>query len=296
MPPIRAEGTGMSLRRDGFVVVRDVLDRPMLADLRRRSAVLLAAAPADHRRRQRATGSLIHIAADPGFARLIAWPKALAALDEAGLAGARFSSGYVISKPAEGPPLFWHQDWWGWDHPSSYRGTIQQVFLMYYLTDTSIENGCLRVLPGSHRRRHAMHALLPGAHAERLATAADPGDPAFAAAGGERAVPVAAGDLVIGDARLLHGAYANSTASERPLITLWYHPHFARQPAAIRARVARILHREGVDTDPGGSAASFPEGWPKAAQARIAPLLAEYQGRAAPLAWNRHPDPSRLAA
>src|SRR5215470_523624 len=91
-----SKGTGMSLRRDGFVVVREVLDRPMLTDLRRRTAALLAAAPADHRRRQRATGSLIHIAADPGFARLIAWPKALAALDDAGLGGARFSSGYVI--------------------------------------------------------------------------------------------------------------------------------------------------------------------------------------------------------
>ena len=286
----------MSLRRDGFVVVRDVLDRPMLADLRRRTAALLAALPADHRRRQRATGSLIHIAADPGFARLIAWPKALAALEQAGLGGARFSSGYVISKPADGPPLFWHQDWWGWDHPSSYRGTVQQVFLMYYLTDTDIENGCLRVLPGSHRRRHTMHALLASAHAERLATAADPGDPAFAAAGDERAVPVAAGDLVIGDARLLHGAYANRSAAERPLITLWYHPHFQRQPAAIRARVARILHRDGVDTDPGGGETPFPEGWPAASRARIAPLLADYQGRAAPLAWNRHPDPRRLAA
>jgi hypothetical protein len=93
----------MSLKRDGFVVVRDVLDRPMLADLRRRTAALLAAATADHRRRQRATGSLIHIAADPGFARLIAWPKALEALAEVGLGGARFSSGYVISKPADGP-------------------------------------------------------------------------------------------------------------------------------------------------------------------------------------------------
>jgi len=285
----------MSLRRDGYCVVRDVLDRGMLARLRTRTAALLAALPAEHRRRQRATGSLVHIAADPGFAALIAWPKALAALAAQGLGGARFSSGYIISKPAGGPPLFWHQDWWGWDHPSSYGGAIHQVFLMYYLADTSPENGCLRVVPGSHRRRHALHALLPGAHAERLAGAADLADPAFAAVGDERAVPVAAGDLVIGDARLLHGAHANRSTAERPLITLWYHPHFARQPAAIRARVARILHREGVDTDPADDSTPFPGGWPAAARARIAPLLAEYGGRAAPLAWNRNPDPRRLA-
>jgi hypothetical protein len=81
----------------------------------------------------------------------------------------------------------------------------------------------------------------------------------------------------------------------RPLITLWYHPHFAGQPAAIRARTARILHREGVDTDPAGGETPFPDGWPKAARARIAPLLADYEGSAAPLPWNRHPDPRRLA-
>jgi ectoine hydroxylase-related dioxygenase (phytanoyl-CoA dioxygenase family) len=285
----------MSLRRDGFCVVPDILDRPLLARLRARTAALLARLPVEHRRNQRATGSLVHIAADPAFAELIAWPKALAALAAAGLGGARFSSGYVISKPAAGPPLFWHQDWWGWDHPSSYGGAIHQVFLMYYLADTSIANGCLRVVPGSHRKRHRLHELLPGAHAERLARAADPGDPAFAAVGDERAVPVRAGDLVIGDARLLHGAYANRPGAERPLITLWYHPHFARQPAAIRARTARILHRDGVDTDPAGGDTPFPEGWPKAARARIAPLLADYDGRATPLPWNRNPDPRRLA-
>ena len=284
----------MSLRRDGYCVVRDVLDRRLLARLRARTAALLAALPASHRQRQRATGSLVHIAADPAFAALIAWPQALAALDAQGLGDARFSSGYVISKPPHAPPLFWHQDWWGWDHPSSYAGAIRQVFLMYYLADTTIENGCLRVVPGSHRRRHALHDRLASAHAERLARASDLNDPAFAPVAEERPVPVRAGDLVIGDARLLHGAYANRTAAERPLITLWYHPHFARQPAAIRARVARILHREGVDTDPGGDERPFPEGWPKAARQRIAPLVADYDGRAAPLPWNRHPDPRRL--
>ena len=45
-----------------------------------------------------------------------------------------------------------------------------------------------------------------------------------------------------------------------------------------------------------GSGLAVSEGWPAAARARVAPLLAEYRGRAAPLAWNRHPDPHRLAA
>jgi hypothetical protein len=286
----------MDLREDGVTVVPGILDRAMLERARARAAALLAALPGEHRAERRATGSLVHIAADPFFAELIAWRPALDALDRLGLPGARFSSGYLISKPPGGPPLFWHQDWWGWDEPASYRAEPLQVFLMYYLADTDAASGCLRVVPGSHRRRHALHAILPDAHEGELSRAADLRHPAFQAAAGEAAVPVRAGDLVVGDARLLHAAHANNGTAERPLITLWYHPRFAGQPPAIRARVARVLRREGVDTDPDGAATTpFPESWPAAARERIAPLLATDDGTAAPQPWNRAPDPARLA-
>jgi hypothetical protein len=288
----------MDLREDGVTVVPDVLDRAMLERTRVRASALLAELPAEHRAERRAAGSLVHVAADPFFAELIAWRPALAALERLGLPGARFSSGYLISKPPGGPPLFWHQDWWGWDDPASYQPEPLQVFLMYYLADTDRARGCLRAIPGSHRRRHPLHDILPAAHEGELSRATDLGHPAFATAAGEVALPVAAGDLVVGDARLLHAAHANGGAAERPLITLWYHPRFAQQPPAIRARVARILRREGVDTDPGGRAAvaSFPESWPAAARARIAPLLATDDGDAVPQPWNRAPDPARLAS
>jgi ectoine hydroxylase-related dioxygenase (phytanoyl-CoA dioxygenase family) len=286
----------MDLREHGVTVVPGVLDRAMLERVRARVATLLANLPAEHRAARRATGSLVHIAADPFFAELIAWPAALAALERLGLPDARFSSGYLISKPPGGPPLFWHQDWWGWDDPLSYQPEPLQVFLMYYLADTDPASGCLRVVPGSHRRRHALHDILPDAHEGELSRAGDLAHPAFRTAPGEVEVPVAAGDLVIGDARLLHAAHANNGAAERPLITLWYHPRFAGQPPAIRARVARVLRREGVDTDPGGAvAAPFPDSWPAEARARIAPLLATDGGTAEPQPWNRVPDAARLA-
>lgn len=286
----------MDLIADGSCVVPGVLDAGMLERMRQACAGVLAQAGAQHREAQRSTGSMIHIAADPAFADLIAWEPAQRALAALGMDGARFSSGYVISKPPGGPALFWHQDWWGWDDPVSYTDRPMQVFLMYYLTDTSPDNGCLRVLPGSHRRRHPMHDLLPAAHAGDLARVADPASPVYAAASGEVAVPVRAGDLLIGDARLLHGAYANRSAEERTLITLWFHPHFATQPAAIRSRVWRITRREGVDTDAGGAAQPFPDCWPDAARARVEPLLARDESGAEPLAWNRVPGLAPAAA
>lgn len=279
----------MGLIEDGFTVVPAVLDAPMLARLRAGCAKLLSEVSPEHRAKRRSTGSLIHCASDPFFAELIAWPLAQKALDALGQGSARFSSGYLISKPPHSPPLFWHQDWWGWSDPISYSDRPLQLFLMYYLTDTRVENGCLRVLPGSHRRRHPMHDLLPAAHDDELSRVKDPDSPLYGSAAGEVAVPVKAGDLVIGDARLLHSAYANASGEERPLITLWFHPHFADQPEAIRARVAKIMRREEVDTDEDGAGAPFPESWGEPAAGSIRPLLADYQGKVAPLAWNRNP-------
>ena len=38
-----------------------------------------------------------------------------------------------------------------------YTDQIAQVFVMIYLQDTAKNNGCLRVLPGSHRKIHGLH-------------------------------------------------------------------------------------------------------------------------------------------
>ena len=64
---------------------------------------------------------------------------------------------------------------------------------MYYLVDTSVHNGCLRVLTGTHRTRHAMHDLLPTAHDDALRRATDPSHPAFQPLEDDIAVEVRAG-------------------------------------------------------------------------------------------------------
>ncbi|MEC8595240.1 MAG: phytanoyl-CoA dioxygenase family protein [SAR324 cluster bacterium] len=56
-----------------------------------------------------------------------------------------------ISKPPKSPALFWHQDWWDWNEPSSFTYQMAQVFVMIYLKDTTPQNGCLRVIPGSNK-------------------------------------------------------------------------------------------------------------------------------------------------
>jgi len=128
----------------------------------------------------------------------------------------------IVSKPPHGPPLYWHQDFKEWNSPSAATPWPHQVFFSYYLTDTSRENGCLRVIPGSHHRRHPLHDLLPNAHEPEVQGLRDATGPIFGDAEGAVDVPMSAGDLVIGDARLLHAAWGNNTDQRRTCILVWY--------------------------------------------------------------------------
>jgi hypothetical protein len=70
----------------------------------------------------------------------------------------------MLSKSGHGPPLYWHQDCVFWDSPRAATPWPTRMSLAFYLTDTRRENGCLRVIPGTHRRRIDLHDPLPNAH------------------------------------------------------------------------------------------------------------------------------------
>ncbi|MEM7032222.1 MAG: phytanoyl-CoA dioxygenase family protein [Chloroflexota bacterium] len=265
------------LIEDGFCIFEKVLDAVMLAQVRQVSDHLLDDQAAEHFEAQKSTGSMVSVYDNPFFARLVAHQPALDALAFLGYPAPRWSSGFVISKPPQAPPLFWHQDWWGWNDPVSYTDKPQQLFLMYYLVDTHEHNGCLRVIKGSHRARHAMHDAVPEAHTDDLRRATDPTHPAFQPLSGDMAVPVKAGDLVIGDSRLLHGAYANQSDERRTVITLWYHPAFDSSPDPIKANLSLKQTRANA--------------WPPEAYNLVKPLVPTYEGDVEPLAWNRVPGP-----
>ena len=274
------EAKRIELVRDGFCVFESILTPEMIATAANASNRLLDAQDRGHFERQKSTGSLICVYDDPWFAELIAWEPAIAALRSMGYDRPTFSTGFVISKPPHSPPLFWHQDWWGWDHPHSYTAVPQQIFLMYYLVDTSRENGCLRLIPGSHLKRHPMHDDFPEAHTEEIRRAKDPADSVFQDHPDAVDVCVEAGDLVMGDSRLLHSAHANTTDTRRTVITLWYHPAFYDLPEPMQVYL-------GKRTDSPGPI----DAWPDVAQDRIRDMIPVYAGSAEPLNWNRTPGP-----
>ena len=152
----------------------------------------------------------------------------------------------IISKPPYAPALYWHQDWMRWDDPISLSPWPQTVFLNWYLTDTFVANGCLRVIPGSHRRRLDLHAHLVPPHEGGGYDVEETNAWMFYDHPDAVDVPVAPGDLVIGDARLLHGTYPNKTDERRTVLLGWYY----RRSNAVPAHWDRPVPAEILARDP----------------------------------------------
>lgn len=257
------------LLQDGYCRFENILPPDMIERLRDATEKMLDAQSQQQASATRAQGSLLPTTGDPIFAELVAWPAALDSFRALGWDHPCFSDGYVISKPGHGPRLFWHYDWFAWEDPASYGPLPQQVFAMYYLSDTTPENGCLRVVPGSHVRHNALHDRLREPHSAELGKAAHLDALEFSTRPDKIDVPVKAGDLLLGDARLLHAAHANATDGRRTLITLWYQPDLASLPERMQAQMAGKIQRP-------------PDWWPPEARDLIRPLMARYDGNAAP--------------
>lgn len=131
-------------------------------------------------------------------------------------------------------------------HRDVLQWTRTIVTVLFYLEETTVENGCTRVVPGTH-------LLWPGRESFPLA-----GDPAVEAAGLlEQAVPLPmpAGGLVAMDSLLFHGPGENRTAETRISLTAGYHSvdelSSVPNPARVLLRGRRIYHGNDMPKDEG---------------------------------------------
>ena len=265
------------LESDGFALFENILEPELIARLTEISDEVLGQQDPAHFERQKTTGSMVLIDWEmacryDALAELIAHPNILAALAELGFTEPKFGHGRIISKPPHSPPLFWHEDGRFWNDPVSYTPQPIQSFLMVYLSDTTPENGCLRVIPGSHLKRHPLHDQASPRHTAELATYADPDDVGFQRAEGEIDVPVRAGDVVMGYASLFHAAHANRSDERRTVLTMWYYPDFVNLPERSRATVALAEGKTGETTSLSGKTREL-----------LDPLRIVYEGEAEPI-------------
>jgi ectoine hydroxylase-related dioxygenase (phytanoyl-CoA dioxygenase family) len=121
-----------------------------------------------------------------------------------------------LKRPREGSGFRWHQDSPYWSHVCDHCDQLPNV--MITLDDADRENGCFRLIPGSHRE-----GFLPGLDD---GTALGPlfTDPSYFDEDAQWYAEVPAGSLVVFDAHTVHGSEPNPSERARRAIVLTYQP------------------------------------------------------------------------
>ncbi len=128
---------------------------------------------------------------------------------------ALFTDKLNLKGPREGSRFRWHQDSPYWAHFCTHLDRLPNVWVA--LDDASEENGCFRVIRGSHRR-----GLLPGLTDGVLGPLFT--DPAHFDASAQVPAVVPAGSLVFFSAHTVHGSEPNHSAARRRALVLTYQP------------------------------------------------------------------------
>jgi Phytanoyl-CoA dioxygenase (PhyH) len=235
--PCRAQQPAQDFVRDGFVVLEAFLDEDEIGKARVCiESLILSPAPGTACRRPHNT--LLPLRwNDPIIQLALSRERRLQTLSRAvGANDLRWISGYVSIKEARSPALWWHQDWWCWDHAVSYQRAAPQIAVLCYLTDTSTNNGALRVLPGSHAKSAPIHAVLPVAHGH-AAENVGAEHAAMRDLSGQVTLSLRAGDAAVLDYRLLHGTHGNASNARRDSILLSFTPSWKTLPDDVRAHL-----------------------------------------------------------
>ena len=223
MTPEGALGKRNQMLRDGYCMVDDILTDEFMQELHDETERLIAGHVEPKEMIYQGQHVNVHGANNPYIQKLLEWHPSRNALEQLGFGDFAASGGIIIlTKEPGGPPLYWHQDWMRWNDPLSCSPWPQTIFLNYYLTDTTPENGCLKVIPGSHLKRTDLHNKLVPAH-EQGARFIEKDHPVmFCDHPDQVNVCAKAGSLVMADARLLHATHRNHTDTRRTLILAWH--------------------------------------------------------------------------
>lgn len=212
--------------QDGYVVFRNVIDTTLVAEAGRHLEWLIERNPG-------VSPEQLHhelVRDDPFWVRLVSDPRLLDVAELfVGPNIALFASHY-ISKPAyTGRPVLWHQDSAYWP-----LEPMEVVTLWLAVDDSLPENGCLRVIKGSHRlathaieRRNDVDSVLGSGMDESLVDESNAVD-----------IVLRAGDVEVHHPNIVHGSNANSSPLRRCGLTIRYIPTSTRIGVKVPEREA----------------------------------------------------------
>jgi phytanoyl-CoA hydroxylase len=220
MPGVSVDGRATDARseyeRNGYVIVRDVLDAELIGEARKHVDWLLEQHPGT--RPELLDTELVKD--DPFWVRLVSDDRLLDIAEQfIGPDIALFASHYVAKPPYDGQPVLWHQDGSYWP-----LEPMEVVSLWLAVDESTPENGCLRVVPGTQntdlqqvQERTDVANVLGSAMDDQFVD-------------DQQAVDLVlhAGDVSIHHPHVIHGSNANTSPNWRRGLTIRYIPTSTR--------------------------------------------------------------------
>jgi non-haem Fe2+, alpha-ketoglutarate-dependent halogenase len=210
-------------QRDGVLFPLDAYGRGEIEGLRRK---LEALAQAEGGKLSRGTNQKPHMLL-PWLADMIREPRILDAVE--GVLGPNllcWASGFFWKQPQDPAYISWHQDstYWGLSHPDIVTAWVA-------FTPSTPESGCMRVVPGTHKRDQVAHRDTFAA--ENLLSR---GQEIAVDVNEEDAVDVVLqpGQMSLHHVRLFHGSEPNRADHPRIGYAIRYIPTYIRQTAGVR--------------------------------------------------------------
>jgi len=205
-----------SYERDGYAIARNVLDEQLVGEAQSHVQWLIKKHP--ELRPEQFHNDLVKD--DPFWVRLVRDSRLLDVAESfIGPNMALFASHYICKPPRTGQQVLWHQDgsYWPLD-------PMEVVSLWLAASDSTAENGCLRVIPGTHtldlqelQQRDDVENVLSSGIDESHVCEADAVD-----------LVLQAGDVSIHHPNVIHGSNENRSDQWRMGLTIRYIPTSTR--------------------------------------------------------------------
>src|SRR5262245_59472312 len=203
-------------RRDGYVIFRSAIDPGLVAEANDHVAWLERRHPDV---RPEHLGHL-YVKDDPFWVRLVGDDRLLDIAElfigpDIGL----FASHYISKPPFSGQPVLWHQDGSLWP-----LDPVEVVTLWLAVDHSTPENGCVRLVPGSHQRGFSEVLLNDGMdNVLGLEIPIEDVDES-----GAVDMVLAPGDVEVHHPNIVHGSNANTSPQRRCGLTIRYIPTSTR--------------------------------------------------------------------
>jgi phytanoyl-CoA hydroxylase len=257
--------------REGWAVARGVIDDGLVQEAQSHVDWLLAKHPD---LRPEALGHML-MTDDPFWVRLISDPRLLdVAQVFLGPNIGLFASHYIAKRPHDGQSVLWHQDGSFWP-----LEPMEVVTLWLAADDVDVENGCMRVLPGTQTQRlltlDEMEKQEDGRNVLGTGIRPDQLDESQAVD-----IIMRAGDVEIHHPNIIHGSNANTSPRWRRGLTIRYIPATTRIVSDERWPSAFLLRGQAV-------ADNRYHPWPRFVGGKHMPFDGWQEWNAKAEAWNR---------